>query len=128
MERERLNQLRHLAIESKHIHDKLISRTPAIRTYGDTTGDYRTGRKRIIITRGDTDPVEDRYIRRMTEKKKLIDIEIYHMEEWLDSIESSRSRNVLRLYFQEGMTQSEIGERLSIERSLVSKIIAEAVE
>ena len=70
MERERLNQLRHLVIESKHIHDKLISRTPAIRTYGDTTGDYRTGRKRIIITRGDTDPVEDRYIRRMTEKKK----------------------------------------------------------
>lgn len=128
MERERLNQLRHLVIESKHIHDKLISRTPAIRTYGDTTGDYRTGRKRIIITRGGTDPVEDRYIRRMTEKKKLIDIEIYHMEEWLESIESSRSRNVLRLYFQEGLTQSEIGERLSIERSLVSKIIAEAVE
>lgn len=128
MERERLNQLRHLVIESKHIHDKLISRTPAIKTYGDTTGDYRTGHKRIIIIRGDTDPVEDRYIRRMTEKKKLIDIEIYHMEEWLESIESSRSRNVLRLYFQEGLTQSEIGERLSIERSLVSKIIAEAVE
>ena len=93
-----------------------------------TAGDYRTGHKRIIITRCDTDPVEDRYIRRMTEKKKLIDIEIYHMEEWLESIESSRSRNVLRLYFQEGLTQSEIGERLSIERSLVSKIIAEAVE
>lgn len=128
MERERLNQLRHLVIESKHIHDKLISRTPAIKTYGDTTGDYRTGHKRIIIIGGDTDPVEDRYIRRMTEKKKLIDIEIYHMEEWLESIESSRSRNVLRLYFQEGLTQSEIGERLSIERSLVSKIIAEAVE
>ncbi len=128
MERERLNQLRHLVIESKHIHDKLISRTPAIRTYGDTTGDYRTGRKRIIITRGDTDPVEDRYIRRMTEKKKVIDVEIYHMEEWLESIESSRSRNVLRLYFQEGLTQSEIGKRLSIDRSVVSRIIAEAVE
>ena len=119
MERERLNQLRHLVIESKHIHDKLISRTPAIRTYGDTTGDYRTGRKRIIITRGDTDPVEDRYIRRMTEKKKLIDIEIYHMEEWLESIESSRSRNVLRLYFQEGLTQSDRRETLHRQKRSV---------
>lgn len=128
MQRERLNQLRHLVIESKHIHDKLISRTPAIKTYGDTAGDYRTGRKRIIVTRGETDPVEDRYIRCMVEKKKLIDVEIYHMEEWLESIESSRSRNVLRMYFQEGLTQSEIGKRLSVERSLVSKIIAEAVE
>lgn len=128
MERERLKQLRHLVIESKHIHDKLISRTPAIKTYGDTAGDYRTGRKRIIVTRGDADPVEDRYIRRMVEKKKLIDVEIYHMEEWLESIESSRSRNVLRMYFQEGLTQSEIGERLSIDRSVVSRIIAEAVE
>lgn len=128
MERERLNQLRHLVIESKYIYDKIINRTPNIKEYGDTTGDYSTGYKRIIQISGEEDPVQDRYIQRMTEKKKQIDIEIYRMEEWLEGIESSRSRNVLRMYYQEGLTQAEIGKRLFIDRSLVSKIIAEAVE
>lgn len=128
MEREKLEQLRDMKRESvsleKKIEERKSKRKPKL--HGDTAADYSTGHKRVITIYGEADPVMDKYIRLLEEKKMRVDHEIYDMESWLDRVEPARTRNVLRLYYQEGKSQREIGELLNIDRSLVSKIISEA--
>jgi len=130
MKRERLEQLRDMKKESssleKKIDERKRNRKP--RLHGDTAADYTTGHKRVITIYGEADPVMDKYIRLFEKKKEKLDYEIYDMEKWLDSVEPARSRNILRLYYQEGKSQKEIGELLNIDRSLVSKIITETLK
>ena len=130
MKKEDLKQLRSLKLESEIIGQKIQERLARSnpRTYGDTAGDYLTGKKRIIVIRGEADLVTERYVRMMAEKKAKIDTKIDAMEDWLSKVEPARSRNVLRLYYQDGIGQREIGQMLGIDRSVVSRIIAEAVK
>ena len=130
MKREQLEQLRDMKKEAdsleKKIEERKSKRKP--RMYGDTAADYSTGHKRVITIYGEADPVMDKYILLLEEKKQKVDREIYDMESWLDRVEPSRTRNVLRLYYQEGKSQRQIGELLNIDRSLVSKIITESFQ
>ena len=130
MKREHLEQLRDMKKEAdsleKKIEERKSKRKP--RMYGDTAADYSTGHKRVITIYGEADPVMDKYILLLEEKKQKVDREIYDMESWLDRVEPSRTRNVLRLYYQEGKSQRQIGELLNIDRSLVSKIITESFQ
>lgn len=130
MRRDRLEQLREMKRESaileKKIEERKKKRKPEL--VGDTAADYSTGHKRVISIYGEADPVADKYIRLLEEKKTRIDHEIYDMESWLERVKPARTRNVMRLYYQEGKSQQEIGKELNIDRSLVSKIITDALK
>lgn len=128
MKREHLEELRSLKIESNKLEIKILSRieNSNYRTYGDTAGDYSTGKKRIIQITGQADPVIEKYVNKLNIKKKVIDEKILNMEAWLDSIEDSRTRIVMRMYFQDGLSQKKIGEELNLDRSVVSRIIKDA--
>lgn len=128
MDRKKLGQLRSLKKESEQIRQKIEERLKRRnpKAWGDTAGDYSTGQKRIIAIYGEADPAVDRYVALMLKKKEKIDSEVMEMEEWLETVEPARARNVLRLYYQDGKSQKEIGEELSLDRSVVSRIISGA--
>ncbi len=46
------------------------------------------------------------------------------IESFIDTIPMSRDRQIFKCVFIEGMTQQQIADNLSIDRSLVSKIIS----
>lgn len=130
MKKRELEQLRSLKIESDKIAKKINKREENrhYKFYGDTTGDYSSGHKRIITIQGEADPEAEKYIAKMLRSKKIIDAKINVMEDWLSKVEPARTRNVLRLYYQEGKTQTAIGRELNLDRSVISRIISEAVE
>lgn len=125
MEKTRLEQLRGLKLESKQLEKKVIERLEAEKgiSVGDTYGDYRTGFKKVKAQTGIMDPVADKYIQKIRNKKRLIDAEILELEVWLDEIKDSTSRTILRAYYDDGMTQEEIASMIGYERSNISRII-----
>ena len=57
--------------------------------------------------------------RREKAEKKVVEI-----EDFISSIPDSETRQIFELYFQQGMRQQDIAEKLNIERSTVSKKIS----
>lgn len=49
--------------------------------------------------------------------------QVIEIEEFISGISDSETRQIFEMYFQEGMKQSEIAEKMGIERSTVSKRI-----
>lgn len=130
MERERLNQLRMLKKESNDLEKKICKRMKERNPHlvGDTTGDYSTGKKRIITISGEADPVNDKLIRIWKERREKLDEEIIEMERFIDNISDARTRIIVRKYFADGKSQKEIGEELHIERSVISRIITKELD
>jgi hypothetical protein len=102
---------------------KEYNRTPA-EEVGDTYGDYRTGRKIIKVMYGKTTSKKGRMLqRRMRQKEEEIREALARMEEWLDEVEGSEIRDILRLYYAVGMTLDEIADRKGYDRSSIGKKI-----
>lgn len=105
----RLEKLRALKQELETLEKRYLT-MPSFEEVGDTAGDYRTGTKRIIKLYGVSN---DRYkeLGEIIEKKsKKLAEEIIELERFLDNVEDSNMRDILRMYYAEGMTFEEVGD------------------
>lgn len=50
------------------------------------------------------------------------------MEDWLDGIENSTDRSILRMYYRNGLTLKEIGAELGYSESMISKRLKKIFE
>ena len=92
--------------------------------------DYKSGHgvpKRLVGFTFDTEGLCRRE-KQLSRKLKQIQAVIEKLEREIEAIEDSELRAILRLYHIEGLTQSEIGAILHIERSTVSKKLKKFVE
>ena len=92
--------------------------------------DYKSGHgvpKRLVGFTFDTEGLCRRE-KQLSRKLKQIQAIIKRMEREIEEIEDPELRAILRLYHIEGLTQSEIGAILHIERSTVSKKLKKFVE
>lgn len=92
--------------------------------------DYKSGHgipKKLVGFALDTEGLCRRE-KQLSRKLKQIHAIIERLEREIEEIEDPELRAILRLYHIDGLTQSEIGAILHIERSTVSKKLKKFVE
>lgn len=122
MKRQDLEQMRAMYQELSTL-EKEYKRTPAEKV-GDTYGDYRTGRKIVKVMYGVTTSKKGKMLeRQMSRKEEELREALTKMEAWLDEVDGSEIRDILRLYYAVGLTLDEIADRKGYDRSSIGKKI-----
>ncbi len=118
MNKEKLEQLRAMKQELDTLCERYL-RMPPAEEVGDTYGDYRTGHKVVKVIQGASAVRSIKLKEKITVKRAALEKEILKLEEFLDSVDDSQMRDILRLYYAEGLSQGEIGRRKGYSRSAI---------
>ena len=117
--KEDLERMRALRYEIESLKVKPLKPTEVVIFYKD----YRNNPKGIPKTDiGLDDGTEHmKRVSKMLNKKeserwRLIEA----LEEWIDSIDDPETRTIIRYYFRDGMSQTEIGAKLGYDQSTIS--------
>lgn len=73
----------------------------------------------------------DRLLKRIREKekyKRVLEAEVREVEEFISSMPEGIDKEIFEMLFLEGMTQSEVGDMVHLERSSVSKRVDSCLE
>ena len=122
MSRKRLETIRSLRQELDTLEKKYI-KTPKLEEVADTVGDYSLGIKRTLVIRGKSDYRSKELENKILTKQARLENEALLLENYLENVEDSEMRDILRLYFVLGMTQEEIGARKGYSRQAIGKKI-----
>lgn len=130
MTMEELKQLRALHRELKQL-DKSIQRleereVPVVS--GKVRGSshdfpYIEVRTPVLMYEPKTNDAIQKLLKMRRERREQAEKKVLEIEDFISSIPDSETRQIFELYFQEGMRQQDIAEKLNIERSTVSKKI-----
>lgn len=124
MTKERLEQYRSLKAEIKEIKYKLDHLGEGDSLIGnDVINDYRSGYPRPQSVVGlDWETYKIR-VRRYTELKEKAEKECVEIEQFIDSIQDSLTRRIIRMRYVDGMELQKIGNRIHLDKSNVSRRI-----
>lgn len=122
MTRKRLQAIRALRQELDTLEKKYI-KTPKREEVADTVGDYSLGVKRTLVIRGISDQRSRELEEKILIKQAKLENEALLLENFLEEVEDSEMRDILRLYFVLGLTQEEIGDRKGYSRQAITKKI-----
>lgn len=78
---------------------------------GDTYNDYRSGFKITKVMYGVSTTKADKIRDKIAAKSNMLREKIYDIEVWLDDVDDSFMRDVIRLYYVIGLSQEEIAAR-----------------
>lgn len=124
MKKKDFEQLRQLKQELDTLRTEYAI-MPRAEEVGDTYGDYRSGRKVIKTVRGPSTIRSDKLRNRIEKKQAKLEEQIEAMENYLDEIEDPVIRDILRLYYANGLTQEEIGKKKNYSRQRIGQLIDE---
>lgn len=122
MNQKELKQLQKLIHEEQDLERRIASRkfNPS-EEVADTVKDYRTGYPRTIVIRGYGDTNWQRLRDKWYMKLIAVRGRIEQVENWLDSIEDAELRQLLRLRYEDGLSQEEVADRMGYSRSAIQK-------
>lgn len=127
MTKKRLKRMRSLISEARHLQEMLDQPAKTTEYVGDTAKDYRTGKPHSITITGygqqDYPELKERYYQKLRD----IQQEIAFLESFLDQITDPQTRDILRLYYVNGMTQEQIAEDLGFFKN-DAQVASEHVE
>ncbi len=112
--KEEIKELKH---KLKHLGegDSLIR--------NDVIFDYRNGRPRAEAIVGYDYDLEARRRTRYKNRIAKLEREQDLIEEWIFSIQDGKTSRIFQMYFLEGLTQEEVGKKVHLDRSVVSRKI-----
>ena len=122
MTKDELKQLKKLIAEKEDLEKRI--RRQAFKPseeVTDTAKDYRTGFGKTIVIRGYGDEAWKKLRDKWYVKLVNVSYKIQQMENFLDSVEDAEMREILRLRYQDGKSQEEVGEMLGYSRQAVQK-------
>lgn len=122
MTKNELKQLKKLIAEKEDLEKRI--RRQAFKPseeVADTAKDYRTGFGKTIVIRGYGDEAWKKLRDKWYVKLGNVSYKIQQMENFLDSVEDAELREILRLRYQDGKSQEEVGEMLGYSREAVAK-------
>lgn len=122
MKRTELEQLRALKQELDTLESRYIN-MPKKEEVGDSYGDYRSGYKVIKIVQGHSTKKADDLAVRIRKKTETLNKKVNKMEDYLDTVEDSEMRDILRLYYAVGLTHEAIAELKGYSREGITKKI-----
>jgi RNA polymerase sigma factor (sigma-70 family) len=118
MHREDLEKLRGLRAEI----ESLRHIRPKPRTVSIFYKDYRTGigipKTDVGMDSGEEERAE--LAKKILRKERQLARKVSEIEDWLESVPDPEMRTILRYYYEEGLSQREIGEKLGYERSTIT--------
>lgn len=123
MQRKELEDLRNLKLELDTLEGRYL-RMPLSEEVGDTVKDYRTGKGIPVLLQGRSSYRHDKLEQKIEQKSEELRCRITGLETFLDGVEDSEMRNILRLYYAEGLPQKEIAKRCGYSRSAITRKIA----
>ena len=121
MTRRELEQLKWLKIEVERAERDYLSAKPIYRSdsvYGSTEDNPEN---RTIPIRGYTYQNIDAKLKRYERAIKRLNNEIGRLEEWIESIPDSLTRQIMQLRYRNGMGWGQIGQELGYDRTTVAK-------
>lgn len=122
MTKDELKQLKKLIAEKEDLEKRI--RRQAFKPseeVADTAKDYRTGFGKTIVIRGYGDEAWKKLRDKWYVKLVNVSYKVQQMENFLDSVEDAEMREILRLRYQDGKSQEEVGEMLGYSRQAVQK-------
>ena len=122
MKRKDLENCRALVQELETLEEKYLKAKPG-EDVGDTYGDYRSGYKVTKVMYGKSSKRAGQLQEKIFTKTNKLRNKIYDIEIWLDDIEDSFMRDVIRLYYVCGKTQEEIGRRKHYSQARINQRI-----
>lgn len=132
LKRKDLDELKHLKKELAKL-DKQIERLemkdiPVVA--GKVKGSskyfpYIEVRTSVLMDEPKTADAVNKLIKIKYERYNQVDKKIIELEQFIKDIPDSLTRQIFEMYFQQGLIQREIAEKLNLERSTVSKKITE---
>ena len=122
MNKNELKQLKKLIAEKNDLEKRIRNQTfKPKEEVADTVKDYRTGFGRTVVIRGygsaEWQKVRDKWYSKLLS----ISARIQNMENFLDSVEDAELRQMLRLRYQDGLSQEEVGEIMGYSRQAIQK-------
>lgn len=124
MTKERLKKLKALVKEAEHLEERIKGLPFETGAYvGDSAKDYRTGFPRNITIQGYSTQKHDRLKRQLRDKLRAIQDEIAELEEWLENVEDSQTRDILRLVYVNGLSYEQTAAELGISEKTVQRKI-----
>ena len=122
MTKKELSQLKALLKEKadleRRIHDRKWKPTEEV---VDVVKDYRTGVGKTVVIRGYGDEQWQKLRDEWYAKLVNVNHRIRQMERFLDSVQDAEMRQLLRLRYQDGMTQAQVGEVMGYSRQAIQK-------
>ena len=125
MTRKEMEQLKRIPDEIRSIEQQL--KNPRLEWINVYYKDYRTG-KGIPKSRSEYDYDHQewqRLKRRLKQKIKMLAALVIEAEQYIDTIEDSRMRTILRMYYINGDTQEAIGEQMHYTAARIGQLIKE---
>ena len=119
MDKQQLEHLNCVKAEIRFLTKEIENWPEGIVT--DYYFDYPNGQKRVRPLIGVADCSGLKLL--LDAKLQALQSEIEQMEQYLDSIEDTEIRSILRLRYRNGLTLKQVGDELGYELSTVSKKI-----
>lgn len=122
MDKKELQQLRALRAEIKNLEKRIeANKFSPKHEIADTVKDYRTGKGKPISIHGygnkEWQSLQIKYKQKKGEAvRRVLLIEIF-----MDKVEDSEMRQILRYRYEDGLTQEEIGEKMGYSRQAIQK-------
>ena len=122
MDKRKLQQLRKMRAERESLKERILNNQFNPKNeVADTVKDYRTGQGRVVAIHGYGNEAWQKL--QMKYKQKVGDLtrEILLMEIFLDKVQDSEMRQILRYRYEDGMTHAEVGEKMGYSRETIQK-------
>lgn len=116
MKRKELEELKALHQEIETLEHRYLN-TPRTEAVGDTYSDYSHGFKQIRVLQGVSTKKSEAIKNRLEHKCEALLLRVEAMEAWLDSVEDSEMRDILRLYYANDLSQEEVARQKGYTRS-----------
>lgn len=124
MTRERLEAYKSNAAEIKELKYKLAHIGEGDSLIGnDVILDYKKGYPQPQAVVGHDYELEGKRRRRYADQIAKLEAEQDNIEEWVFAIKDSRTRRIFQLYFLDGLTQEQVGRKMNLDRSRISRKI-----
>lgn len=122
MNKSELQQLKKLRAERDSLYDRIEkNRFNPKNEVADTAKDYRTGSGKTIVLHGYGNEEWKQLQMKYTQKVGDLTRRILLMEIFLENVEDSEMREILRMRYEDGMTHEDIGEKLGYSRQAIQK-------
>lgn len=124
MTREQLEDYKSKKAEIQELQYKLDHLGEGDSMVGNSTiNDYRTGYPRPQSIVGVDWEKMERLDARYRKRIESLTAECGEVEQWIEDIPDSLTRRIFRMYFVDGMVQTQIGKKVHLDRSRVSRKI-----
>lgn len=122
MDKKGLQQLRALRAEIKNLEKRIeANKFSPKHEIADTVKDYRTGKGKPIAIHGYGNKEWQSLQMKYKQKKGEAVRRVLLIEIFMDKVEDSEMRQILRYRYEDGLTHEEIGEKMGYSRQAIQK-------